>query len=550
MANPNMIQTVDGDLVDIDDVSVDILIVAKNPAAFQQSATFLSRRGWPTTVVGNLSKAIDFIVKNNPDFILISCNHPNPNISRLHIIVEQTEGSTCIAFAEVNDAVSGAKLTNSPIRHKIQGLPSGPNIQRLIRKLMIEGDDLKPLFHAKDEDSAKARREVSGEAPAKKKGRRRLKEVLGREIRDNGKKSELLALSKVSETNRGESGMIFLPTKAEEIDPSEEDFVAEGATDSAENEDLMQSATIDDDGDIQQEGSDLVDSNPMIAEDRESDEVKHFEAAQKEVVHLSYEQPKPAEGQSVFSDDPIVMTTNHKAANDFKGSEGRRKYLSILEKSIEQTLNKLCPDQDKRATPLSTITDIGVIPMNSVGLHGYLIVCGSGKLTEFHKEFVTHVKANLKKALANNGFDMTLEDELYLQTDPFQFVAWSKIETELAYTANHKGIEIGIGFLPTAKPLSGAPVRGRSDMAKILPEDITPNQRVSFKAYLYFKKSNKFYLYLRNGRILYEDQLQRLAEKKISELFIKKIDVKNFRFYSAGFFIRASITRSKIAKAS
>src|SRR5262249_4846629 len=121
----------------IDALEVEILIICKNQKQFQQTASFLSRRGWPTLIMDNLSKAIDHVVKNSPDFVMISCNHPSPGTQRLPGLLAQMNVH-CIAFAEQTDSATTQKLNNSSIRNKLQGLASGPNVQRMIRKLLMD----------------------------------------------------------------------------------------------------------------------------------------------------------------------------------------------------------------------------------------------------------------------------------------------------------------------------------------------------------------------------------------------------------------------------
>ena len=74
--------------VDIDELEVEILILAKNPAPLQNAAGFLTRRGWPTNVMGNVTKAVEYIAANRPDFVLISVNHPHPTVNKLPDIIK------------------------------------------------------------------------------------------------------------------------------------------------------------------------------------------------------------------------------------------------------------------------------------------------------------------------------------------------------------------------------------------------------------------------------------------------------------------------------
>ena len=125
-------------LADIDSIEVSILIIAKHPNGQAQSKAFLIKRGWPTEVTGSISEAIDLMVKNRPDIVLISFNHPHPSILKLPEVITQTFNVLTVGFVETADAVSVARLAQAKVRHKIQGFPSGPSIQRVVRRALSE----------------------------------------------------------------------------------------------------------------------------------------------------------------------------------------------------------------------------------------------------------------------------------------------------------------------------------------------------------------------------------------------------------------------------
>jgi DNA-binding NtrC family response regulator len=76
--------------IDLDDLEVEILIIAKNANGMTQAANFLSRRGWPTTVLSNVGRAIEHISDKQPDFILISFNHTHPAVLKLPDLITRT----------------------------------------------------------------------------------------------------------------------------------------------------------------------------------------------------------------------------------------------------------------------------------------------------------------------------------------------------------------------------------------------------------------------------------------------------------------------------
>ncbi len=124
--------------VDLDDIEVVILVVAKTPQKISQAANFLTRRGWPTTVLSNLSQALEFASEKKPDFVLISINHGNPSIQKFAELLSGTFGATCVGFAENMDTASASRLAKASYPLKIQGQASGPNLHRSLRRILAD----------------------------------------------------------------------------------------------------------------------------------------------------------------------------------------------------------------------------------------------------------------------------------------------------------------------------------------------------------------------------------------------------------------------------
>ncbi|MGE0528159.1 MAG: hypothetical protein AB7G93_02110 [Bdellovibrionales bacterium] len=140
--------------VDLDELEVEILIIGKNVTNLKQSGSFLTRRGWPTTVMTNVSQAIEYIAEKKPDYVLVSLNHPSSAAAKLPELITQTFNIECVVFAESLDSASTAKLNQARVRHKIQGQPSGPNLQRAMRKILAEKLNLRSDSGSESESTA------------------------------------------------------------------------------------------------------------------------------------------------------------------------------------------------------------------------------------------------------------------------------------------------------------------------------------------------------------------------------------------------------------
>ena len=88
---------------DLDNIEVGILIITSSVKGLEGAASFLSRRGWPTAVLSSVSQAIEYIAEKQPDFVLISLNHPNPSMAKVPDLITSSFRVTCIAFVENQD---------------------------------------------------------------------------------------------------------------------------------------------------------------------------------------------------------------------------------------------------------------------------------------------------------------------------------------------------------------------------------------------------------------------------------------------------------------
>lgn len=122
--------------IDIDSLEIRIFMLVKDISTMTSAVSFLNRRGWETVCQNNIAKSIDTIVKSQPEVVMVSVNHPNPNVMRLPILLSQSMNAITIGFSEKSDSLSINKLKNSRFQHKFSGYPSGPSFHRFIRQIL------------------------------------------------------------------------------------------------------------------------------------------------------------------------------------------------------------------------------------------------------------------------------------------------------------------------------------------------------------------------------------------------------------------------------
>lgn len=649
--------------VDIDALQVDILIICKNPAAFQQSASFLSRRGWPTTVIGNLSKAIDFIVKNSPDFVLISCNHPNPGTARLPSLLTTAMKAQVIAFIEQSDPQSVAKLTNSNFKNKLQGQPSGPKIQRMVRRLLMEtfgqkteneeesisllGSDenlnapSKPKRGPRDvlneEETEEIRQRTKAGPLAAKSERKRLKDLQPATTPEHPSdkpvdyteaigKNALMELANQSAA-KGESGMIFLPTKGDEPVGEEdiaythdeqdrpEDLRNKSERAEQKNPDFLQKGRSseptgltytektrakDQSSFAHQEGEKAPD---LFAQQQGPQSERSFSAHQENAKSRDHravqEGPESNEFsalQEAFAKELSIANPNLNAVSTEALSDGEdplereiggvspsnasrlrsqpasldvgaredssslRKMAvqgqapralestSAMEREVERALKETCSEMVSDPKELSWLNMVVVLPIDSVDLHGYLVIGMAKVSVEKQLDFAWTLRLNLRRLLKEAGLKFQLDEALVVKLESFDFSGWIREEATWAYESQHLGSQMGVAFISTPERLTQPRESERREMFLIGVNDVDSENPISFKAYLHFDQSDRMCLYLRNGRRLSPMQKERLSVRNITDFYIKAVDINNYKAYMAGNFIRLTIKNFRLRR--
>src|SRR5262249_8738871 len=115
------------------------------------------------------------------------------------------------------------------------------------------------------------------------------------------------------------------------------------------------------------------------------------------------------------------------------------------------------------------------------------------------------------------------------------------------FKIDHHGIELGVAYFRSEKPLPRPILTGEKGMYKLPVADISTENPVNFKAYIHLKVNQKFFLYLRNGRRLQPEQKQRLFEGDVRHIYMKSVDIENLRMFLAAAFLRHLIKNATVS---
>jgi len=519
MAEDSSAPDLSGKVLDVDELEVDIVILAKMPNALKQTASFLTRRGWPTHVFSNVSKMIEVIAERRPDIIMVSLNHPSPAVLKLPDVIVQTFNLICIGFVELNDPNSTNKLSSRKIRHKIFGTPSGPNISRGIRRILAEKYNIKLDDHRKDE--VKKGKAKGNNGLVLQKSGQGVTDSNGVKVNVGAEESETANTKVVAETSEP-AVEAQTPTEVE----------VEATTE-------VESPTSVADGPIANPNKKRVRLKELLG--IEISDVASGNMYLGDSMDQNAEQPKPQAPGNGSEEDPSDLVGRLKKSLFGDGPEEveDNSGMANLEKASGKALAKVCQkgEAGKKISKLVQVSKVGVFPVVSETMPGYLVV----GMTANSQGFLKVCETSLQQSFNSMGVVAKVEPGFWIDIPEVQFDEWSMACASFTFKVENLGAEVGVAFFPSDRPLPKVQPISGEDMVSVAVADISTEEPVSFKAYIYLKENDKYYLYLRNGRQLQPEQKQRLEDKNISEFHMKAVDQENLRMFFAASHLKETI---------
>lgn len=643
--------------IDLDNIEVEVLIICKNPNQLNQAGSFLTRRGWPTTVISDLTKAIEHLADKKPDFVLISFSHPSPRIAKLPDLISQTFNLTCLGFTESGDAQSGAKLNNSKLRHKINGQASGPSIHRSIRKILAE------RFNIKTEDRSAGEREArerdSGSNIVKVKGGGGtaangpgviMQKSSANATRDKGAQmvkgqgtapsdsqtqsgGDMTALSGTSGVAGGpENGFGSGSEPNSEANLGDQDSDTEGdsanptsslksrgprkslkdlsggepsntpgnmlAGKSLDVGALKKSLLGEDGSEVEPVTESPNESVPQMsastggegpsslgpsfegranknkgqagqsleevaaahkAAQEAADGTRSTSSSGDKVPLMEYDTLPPAQqGKSTTLESADARAagrlqsideekkrqeklTKEKEAAERAAKDPAFAAQSLMQKAVEAAMARYCKTpQGTPPLPLEEITYVGVFPIESEAMPGYLVVVWQAPDLSAREAFLRDCEVEIRTAFNSMNVAGKVTTGFWTQLPAVEFVAWADNKAGFHFMTAHQKREVGVAFFRSAGPLP-QPKAAPGGMYALNVIDMSSAVAVNFKAYIYLKENNKHFMYLRNGRKIQPEQKKRLLANQVNEVLMKAVDLENLRQYLAAGYLSGLI---------
>jgi hypothetical protein len=217
--------------------------------------------------------------------------------------------------------------------------------------------------------------------------------------------------------------------------------------------------------------------------------------------------------------------------------------------SLNQTVVQVKGFESEDVVPIERASNIACITIESPRFSGYL-VCALGKNRKIDEKFVEEVQRKLVKFLVDNGEPAKEKDTLSMKIQEVDFTEWALQEAEFLRTSVHNGDEIAMAFFPTNDLEVKLEVSASEKMVKLSIDDLKEDAVVEFDLYIFMPGNNKYLLYTPQGMRFYGNQKNRLREKGVSHIHLRKESASSVKKYKAQNFLNEKIESYNATKRS
>ncbi|MEK2644755.1 hypothetical protein [Bdellovibrio sp. BCCA] len=459
-----------------------LLIIKSQPGGLGAVEGFLRNREWKVKATTNLKEALIFLVQEQPQFVMVSIDHPNRKVRNLPKILTQAFPVCVIAFAEENSAASYNLLSTCATEYLLYPPVTGPAVERTVNKYY---KDL----------------QTKGVSPQQMR---------------TGLSSEEASVIAI----KGEGG--FSAQNAQSV-------LAQMFSDDAQGLGMIPGTSTNNSGPV----GHGIGAGTLHSRMFDTDAT----------TPLSSTPQKPQGNLPGWA--PLPETNTHKknrlTPEQVENDPQATKKDSIILRGTKEALENSClKTTSETAQGIEASTNVSCIVIESSRFSGYLVTA-MGKDKSLDAEFIGKIRERLFRFLRNNGEDIRDGDSMDLEIREVPFEDWALQYAEFLRKSIHNGNEVAMAFFPRADIKSNCGDSAAEEMASIHVDELTGDVAVEFNVYIHLPRNNKYVLYTPRGGVFYHTQKERLQSQGISQLHILKGDIKDLDKYRAQNFLNEKI---------
>lgn len=566
-----------------------LLIIKSHPQSLGPVEGFLKNRDWDIKSTHNLKEAMVFLVQNQPQFVMVSIDHPNKKVRNLPKVLSQAFPVCVIAFAEHSTPTSVKVLNDCNSGYAIYHPITGPAVERMVNKYHKDQSASASSGSAQRtwENSGSNGSGViairGGEAGADgtaTSSQNFLTNLLGA-LESNSTSGNFAGFApgiggddNMSAVQPGMEG--YIPPTSQ--DPNA-NGIAGGFGNSANSvngiggsQDSANGANSV--GGTNAHGMNSYGNHPGAYGNGNSANGMNGNGP---FMNDPYANPNGMPGfggangsqgasDSLDPNDPSYdpygdgggSSYSHRKKNDTGWSpmaaDGRKQNAkglketadevakdpgSLILKGTRDAMDKACIITERKRK-IEMATNVACILVESGRFSGYLVAAMAQHLT-IDVQFVEKIRSRLFKFLSENGENLANNETMPIRIKQVPFAAWAVEHAEFLRKSVHEGNEVAMAFFPHADLKAEIAPSPDEEMAAVKINDIRTDVPVEFNLYVHLPRNNRYVLYTPQGGVFLGEQKSRLVNQGVTQLHILRMELQNLDKYRAQNFLNDKI---------
>ncbi|MFN7728700.1 MAG: hypothetical protein ACK5P7_06060 [Bdellovibrio sp.] len=508
-----------------------IFILKIKPDSLKQAQAFLTNRGWTVGSGTKLPEALTYIIQKKPEFIFIAADHPNKKVKIFPKLLAQAFSVKIIMFAESQGGHAISSLKEMGAEYSLFPPVSGPSIERIVLKMKLDEEKVA---------EEKKQRIARGDTGSVQGGLVHIKGEGGSEEADNSFEQARAALNQLisSDQDDQQEGGTF-DDKGQSGDMKSSGLGQPGEQDRPAGRPAKQG-----------EGGHPRPPVPQGAPDDGGSEWSRSEKGTGMSVPLSTDASQADASQADNGQEQVPITGSEhvpkkpKLAPRYKRGEGNKNadLESIMLKGTQAALEESVKVRDDidDYTEVEKSSHCACIIVESEKFSGYL-VAALGKNRKVDQTLIEQIKKRLFSFLKSHGEIVKEEDSMNVKIEEVAFEDWALEQAEFLRKSIHDGDEIAMAFFPTKDTATKLEESASEKMLKMEISELKEDTAVEFDLYIYLPENNKYLLYTPQGKTLYGTQRNRLTDKGVTHMHLRKESANDVKKYRAQNYLNEKI---------
>jgi len=556
-----------------------IFILKANKSSLVQAEAFLRNRKWTVGSSTNIKEALGYIIQKNPQYVLISADHPHKKVKILPKMLAQAFPIRVIAFAETSSSNSSKSLTAMGLEYNLYPPVSGPAIERIVLKI-IRDAELKAQTGTDGKTQFATGTGAAGSDAITLRGGETANGENNSSF-DQARAALMQMMTGDGDDSLSNSGVMIQKGGNQLQHSTSQDGTESGAGGFADNKNP--SAT-NGSGYTPEHNADKTSSNMDMNPGLGANSLGSSNAMSpnnKSSLMASMSQETSAETHSAFANaqnpaaipNPQASDQIPKAAdngqsmpddNEFSGLRGsgpasprysgqsskKQKPLPVIEArtiqkqekrtryfaglanpsnnesvivrgtqtALDESVNVNGP---KPTEEIEVTTRLACITVQSPRFSGYLLTA-VGQDSVIDQDFIELIRKRLYGFLKENGEQVKEQESMEVKLQLVDFVDWSIEQAQFLRKSVHNGKEVVMAFFPDQNLRTEFDVTDDQEMLKMSLDELKADTPVEFDLYIHMPENDKYILYTPKGAVFYGHQKTRLKEKGLENMHLKK----------------------------